>query len=231
MVVSDPELALEARDLYRFFHAADEETLALRGVSLCVEPGDVFVVTGPSGSGKSTLMACAAGLDDPDGGAVRIGGRAMSRRPESERAQLRRRFIGVLGQSGNLFSHLTVEENVELARRLRDAVHTTRTVDQILAETEISHRKTAYPHELSGGETTRASLAVALANEPILLLADEPTGELDMTSEASMLRLFKEQASRGVAVVIASHSPAVVAASTRTLQLCDGREVNDDDRP
>ena len=111
---------LDAHDLYRFFHAGDDETLALRGVSLAVKAGELVAVTGPSGSGKSTLPACLAGLDDPDGGMVYIAGEPLSRRPEPERAAMRARSIGMLFQSNNLFDHLTVRRNIELARDLRD---------------------------------------------------------------------------------------------------------------
>src|ERR1700716_396254 len=105
---------LEATDLYRFYHAGDDETLALRGVSLSVAAGEVVAVTGPSGSGKSTLLACLAGVDEPDGGPAQVAGARRPRRPEAERAALRLRAIGLLLQSGNLVDHLTVRENVAL---------------------------------------------------------------------------------------------------------------------
>src|SRR3979490_2494266 len=109
---------LEAFDLYRFFHAGDEETLALRGVSIHVEAGEIVAVMGPSGSGKSTLLACLGALDEPDGGMVLVDSQPISRRSEPERARFRAQHIGMLFQSGNLIAHLTVEENVRVARRL-----------------------------------------------------------------------------------------------------------------
>ena len=109
---------LDARDLYRFYHAGDDETLALRGVSISVDAGEMVAITGPSGSGKSTLLACLAGLDEPDAGVVNIEGERLSRRPEAERAAVRARAIGVLFQSGNLVEHLSVAQNVMLAQRL-----------------------------------------------------------------------------------------------------------------
>ena len=109
---------LQAEDLYRFFHAGEEETLALRGVSVRVEAGEMVAVTGPSGSGKSTLLACLAGLDEPDGGMVRIEGHQLSRRSEEQRAAIRGRRIGMLFQQANLVGHLTVEANLKLAQRL-----------------------------------------------------------------------------------------------------------------
>src|SRR5204863_5874604 len=110
--------ALAAESLYRFYHAGDDETLALQGVSLAVETGEVVAVTGPSGSGKSTLLGCLAGLDDPDGGTVRVVGERLSRRPEEERARLRARHIGIVYQQANLIGHLSVTGNVKVARRL-----------------------------------------------------------------------------------------------------------------
>src|SRR6476659_6350157 len=109
---------IEADRLYRFFHAGEEETLALRGVTLVVEPGELVAVTGPSGSGKSTLLACLAGLDEPDGGMVRIEGRPMSRRSETERARLRAQHVGMLFQSTNLLEHLSVTDNIVVAQQL-----------------------------------------------------------------------------------------------------------------
>ncbi len=107
--------ALEAVDLYRFYHIADEETRALRGVSLSLEPGELVAVMGASGSGKSTLLACLAGLDEPDGGYVNVAGQRLTRRPEDERDELRAKFVGTMLQSDNLFEHLSVLENVQFA--------------------------------------------------------------------------------------------------------------------
>ena len=121
-----PRAALVAENLYRFFHAGDDETLALRGVSLTIERGEVVAISGPSGSGKSTLLACLAGLDEPDGGMVTIAGQALTRRPEGERASVRARHIGLLFQTNNLFDHLSIEANVALAQRLAGPVDTHR---------------------------------------------------------------------------------------------------------
>jgi putative ABC transport system ATP-binding protein len=214
--------ALEARSLYRFFRAGDEETLALRGVSLSVDPGEFVAVAGPSGSGKSTLLGCLAGLDDPDGGRVLVDGERMSHRPEPVRARLRAQRIGVLGQSNNLLEHLTVEGNVRLARALAHR-RSPGNVEELLASVGLTGRAHARPSELSGGENARAGLAVALANDPSVILADEPTGELDRTTEAGVLELLLSAARRGVAVLVASHSPAVTAAAGRRVRLLDGQ--------
>jgi putative ABC transport system ATP-binding protein len=217
--------ALDASSLYRFFHAGEEETLALQGVSLTVGRGELVAVVGPSGSGKSTLLACLAGLDEPDGGWVLIEGERLSRRPEPERAALRARRVGVLFQSGNLLDHLTVAENVVLAQRVAGRPNPGRAAG-LLEALGLARRAHARPAELSGGETARAGLAVALANDPAVVLADEPTGELDSASEARVLDLLWAHAAAGGAVVVATHSPAVAAAAARTLHLRDGRVVS-----
>jgi len=216
--------ALDASSLYRFFHAGEEETLALQGVSLTVGRGELVAVVGPSGSGKSTLLACLAGLDEPDGGCVLIEGERLSRRPEPERAALRARRVGVLFQSGNLLDHLTVAENVALAQRVAGRPNPGRAAG-LLEALGLARRAHARPAELSGGETARAGLAVALANDPAVVLADEPTGELDSASETRVLDLLWAHAAAGGAVVVATHSPAVAAAAARTLHLRDGRVV------
>jgi putative ABC transport system ATP-binding protein len=214
--------ALEAIDLYRFYHAAGEETLALRGVSLEVEAGEIVAVTGPSGSGKSTLLACLAGLDEPDGGSVRVLGEVLSRRPEEERARVRARSIGVLFQSANLLEHLTVFENVRLCQRLAGRAPTG-AADELLDAVGLRDRRDARPSQLSGGESARAGLAVAIANDPAVVLADEPTGELDRGHAEQMLRLLADRAAGGAAVVVVTHNPAVAGSADRIVHLVDGR--------
>jgi putative ABC transport system ATP-binding protein len=213
--------ALEARSLYRFYRAGDEETLALQGVSLRVERGEFVAVVGPSGSGKSTLLACLAGMDNPDGGSVFIAGQRISHRPEPERARIRARHIGMLFQNSNLLDHLTVAQNLSLVRSLPGRAHVDR--PDVLTLLGLSARAAAYPGQLSGGELTRAGLAIALANAPAALLADEPTGELDSVTESRVLDLLSDAADRGTAILIASHSPAVANAAARVIRLDDGR--------
>ena len=216
--------ALEARDLFRFFRAGEEETLALRGVSLTVQPGEIVAVVGPSGSGKSTLLGCLAGLDEPAGGTVWIDGERISHRSEAERAAVRARSVGVLFQVGNLIEHLTVTENVALAQRLStgDAPAPTVVIDRV----GLGARSQAYPSQLSGGEAARAGLAVALANNPKVLLADEPTGELDGETEQRLLALLRTHADAGCGVLLVTHSPDVVAIADRVVTLSDGQVVS-----
>jgi putative ABC transport system ATP-binding protein len=216
--------AIEADDLYRFYHAGDEETLALRGVSLAVEAGEIVAVAGPSGSGKSTLLACLAGLDEPDGGTVRLDGERLSRRPEEDRAGMRARHMGMLFQQVNLVGHLSVSANFMLAQRLAGEPRP-EWRDEVLERCGLTARAQARPAELSGGELARAGLAVALANDPKVLLADEPTGELDSSTAKRVLDLLQARADAGCAVLIVSHSPQVAAAAHRRVDLRDGRVV------
>ncbi len=214
--------AVEAEHLYRFFHAGDEETIALAGVTLRVEAGEFVAVVGPSGSGKSTLLACIAGLDEPDGGAVRIAGEAMTRRTEAQRRALRARHVGMLFQSNNLFDHLRVRGNLQLARRL-SGVPAAVPPDQLLEQLGLASRATAWPDTLSGGEAARAGLAIALANDPPVLLADEPTGELDLATADYIVGLLGDYADDGHAVIVVTHSNAIAARAHRSVHLRDGR--------
>jgi putative ABC transport system ATP-binding protein len=203
----------------------DEETAALRGVSFAVHRGEMVAVVGPSGSGKSTLMACLAGLDEPDGGHVVVAGARLTRRPESHRAALRARHIGVLLQSGNLIEHLTVAGNIALAQSLagpRDGSHQDDPAE-LLAGVGLSGWAGARPSTLSGGEAARAGLAVALANNPEILLADEPTAEVDGANEERVLELLRHRVEAGRAVVVATHSTRVAAGSDRVVRIVDGR--------
>ena len=176
------DAVLQATSLYRFFRVGDTETRALQGVSLCVAAGEIVVVSGPSGSGKSTLLSCLAGTDNPDGGIVRINGRRMSHQPEHMQARIRAANIGLLFQTGNMLAHMTVAQNIGLAQRLLG--RSGRSVGPILASLGIEHRAHAYPDQLSGGELARAGLAVAVANDPPAILADEPP--VSLTAQLSV---------------------------------------------
>jgi putative ABC transport system ATP-binding protein len=213
---------LRACELYRFYRVGEEETLALRGVSLTVFAGQVLAVAGPSGSGKSTLLACLAGLDEPDGGSVYVHEARISHRPEHERSALRARHIGTLFQSANLLEHLTIRRNLDLVQRIAGARDRAR-ADALLDAVGLTRRGGARPSELSGGEAVRAGLAVALANDPAVLIADEPTGELDGQTEAEVLKLIRDRANRGAAVVVASHSAVVAAMADQVVRLKDGQ--------
>jgi putative ABC transport system ATP-binding protein len=217
---------LQADSLYRFYHTGEDETLALQGVSLAVQAGELVAVTGPSGSGKSTLLSCLAGLDEPTAGMVQVDGHRLSRRPEAERAAIRATSIGMLFQSANLVEHLTVAENVDLAQRIAGRPDRARAA-RVLADVGLQARAHARPSQLSGGELARAGLAVALANEPRVVLADEPTGELDGATAQSVLGMLGTRAQAGAAVVVVTHNPAVAEVADRTIALADGRITQD----
>ncbi|MEU9154135.1 ABC transporter ATP-binding protein [Streptomyces sp. NPDC048417] len=219
---------LTARELYRFYRAGEEETLALRGVSLKVRRGETVAVVGPSGAGKSTLLACLAGLDEPSGGEVHVDGVRISHRPETERARLRARHVGVLLQTRNLLPHLSVRDNVRLPQRAQGR-RTRVPAEELLARVGLATRAHALPRQLSGGELARAGLAVALANAPAVLLADEPTGELDGETEQLVLSMLRERAAEGCAVLIVTHSREAVRVADRVITLMDGKAT--DTRP
>jgi putative ABC transport system ATP-binding protein len=229
-------------ELYRFYHIGDDETFALRGVSVTVDAGEMVAVVGPSGSGKSTLLACLAGLDEPDGGHVMIAGQRITRRDEATRAGLRAQWIGMLLQSGNLIEHLSVAQNIQAAQalvprapgrglrsRARRGGHdghnggTRHGAARLLDDVGLAGRASARPSTLSGGEAARAALAVAMANDPPVLLADEPTGEVDREAEARVLELLRGRADRGKAVLVVTHSESVAAAADRVVRMIDGR--------
>lgn len=223
--MSAPAL-VEARDLYRFYHIGDDETLALRGVSLTVSAGEMVAIMGPSGSGKSTLLACLGGLDEPDGGYVLIGSQRMTRRSEAQRAEIRARQVGILMQTGNLLGHLSVAGNVRMQQVLAKSA-TAQAIPALLASVGLADRGNSFPDQLSGGEAARAGLAVALAHGPQVLLADEPTGEVDAATEERILNILRAYANDGRAVVLATHSDAAARRADRRVLLRDGRVVNE----
>lgn len=216
---------IEAKNLYRFFHTQESETLALRGVSLAVDAGEMVAVVGPSGSGKSTLLACLAGLDEPDGGHVEILGKRLTRLPEAERARLRAAHIGILMQAGNLFPALTIADNMLVPMQLVHKIDKSR-IQILLEQVGLVGRSQAKPGHLSGGELARAGLAVALAAEPAVLLADEPTGEVDAATEGRLLDLLNALRANGMAIIVATHSPGMSAHADRLIHLSDGKVVD-----
>jgi putative ABC transport system ATP-binding protein len=217
---------IEAEELYRFYHVGDTEIRALRGVSFCAEPGEIVAVVGPSGSGKSTLLACLTGLDEPDGGWVNLDGKRLTRRSEVERARLRAGYIGILLQSGNLFDHLSVENNIRLAQRLGGKPDEHR-LEELLERFGIRLRRYNRPLYLSGGEAARAGLAVALSTDPPLLVTDEPTGEVDAGTEAILLASLLDYRKQGGTLILATHSDALAGRADRVVRLFDGRLLND----
>ena len=214
--------ALEAHELYRFFHIGDDETAALRGISFHLSAGEIVALVGPSGSGKSTLLSCVTGLDEPDGGHVEVAGMRLTRRSETERTRIRAANFGILPQSGNLFGHLNVEQNLRLQMQLAGKPNEIR-IGALLESVDLQHRARAFPTELSGGETARAGLAVALASDPPILVADEPTAEVDRDTELRLIAHFEARRRAGLATLLATHSQALAHKADRVIGLKDGR--------
>jgi putative ABC transport system ATP-binding protein len=215
----------------KVYHAGrPEEVRALDGVDLELPPGAFVSVEGPSGCGKTTLLNLLGLLDVPSEGVVRWDGRDVSTVGERQRARDRLLGVGFIFQRFYLLPTLSARENVELplrARRVPKGARRER-AELLLAEVGLERRSEAYPHELSGGEEQRVAIARALANEPPLLLADEPTGELDSQNATKVLELLVAlRASHGSTLVLVTHNPEVAARAERHLLLKDGRVVGD----
>ena len=219
----DDEAVVEARGLHRFFRRGGSEVAALRDVSVTVHRGEVVAVVGPSGSGKSTLLNLLSGLDDPDGGSVRVGGRQLSHAPASTQSRVRGELIGVLTQTSGLVEHLDLLDNLRLAGSFRRRRPSSAELRSLLDAVDLAGRVSARPSTLSGGETARANLAVALVGRPRLLLADEPTAEVSTAEEASLLQLLTTLGAEDRATLLVTHSAAVARCADRVLDLVDGR--------
>jgi putative ABC transport system ATP-binding protein len=223
-VSPDAAAMVRARDLFKIYKEGTTETVALRGASLELNRGDMASLVGPSGSGKSTLLWIMAGLSLPSAGQMFVGGQDLARLDETERARVRAKTVGVIFQRGNLIPFLTAHENVVLAvgSGARGVSASTR-ARAILTELGLSQRLHHYPRQLSGGEAQRVGIAVALANEPALLLGDEVTGELDSgTSEQVMDLLMMLHRERNLTMLLVTHNATVAATASRQLTIVDG---------
>jgi len=216
--------ALEFHDVFRIFRSGPTEAVALRGLDLRVEPGELVALFGPSGSGKSTALNLAAGLDLPSAGEVRAFGRSLVRLGERELAGYRAREVALVFQNGNLWNSLSVRDNMGLSLSLAGRGRTDAAIDHALAAFELHERERQRAGTLSGGEQQRVAIAAAAAREAPLVLADEPTAELDERNERLVLRALERLRDEfGSTVVVVSHSPRVADAADRVLELRDGR--------
>ena len=220
---------LSTRGLAKTYASDGVEVLALRGVDLDVSAGEFVAVMGPSGSGKSTLLHLLGGLDRPTAGTIELDGRPVEKLSERDWAILRRSRIGFVFQFFNLVDNLTVAENVELPARLigtsaRDA-RTRR--EALLSRLGVSARADALPAQLSGGQHQRVALARALVNRPSVLLADEPTGNLDSGSAAEVVALMRQLRDEGQTVVLVTHDARVASAADRVISMRDGLVVDE----
>ena len=218
------------KDVHKTYHAGKVAVPALAGVSLTVQVGEFVAVVGPSGCGKSTLLNLVAGLDRPTRGTILVDGVDLTRAAEGALSRLRRERIGIVFQFYNLLPHLTARENVALPLLLNGTPmpEIANRVGEELEAVELLPRADHFPHELSGGEMQRVAIARALAPRPALLLADEPTGNLDSERGGAVLTLLRRlNRARAFTVLMATHSPEAATVADRVIRLRDGRLVAD----
>jgi putative ABC transport system ATP-binding protein len=218
--------ALELLDVFRIYSSGSAETVALRGLSLQVRAGEMVAVMGPSGSGKSTFLNLAAGLDTPSAGEVRVFGRPLSRLGEDELADYRAHQVALVFQSGNLWPALSAQENVETSLRLAGGSGFSGRAVAALATFGLADRRRHRAAALSGGEQQRVAIAAAAAREARLVLADEPTGELDAVNEQRVLESLRRlREEHEATVVIVTHSARLAHMADRVIEMRDGRAI------
>jgi putative ABC transport system ATP-binding protein len=219
-------IVLSITGLTKSYRAAGEEVAVLRGVNLSVAAGESVALTGESGSGKSTLLHLIAGLDAADGGAIRLEEAVVSELSDSGRAELRRDRLGLVFQQFNLIPSLTVEDNLLFQSRIagrHDAVWHHELVQRL----GLGNFLKRYPEQLSGGQQQRVAIGRALATRPLLLLADEPTGNLDSTTAVSILQLLRQLNAEGLTVIVVTHNQQLATVASRRITLRDGQIVQD----
>jgi putative ABC transport system ATP-binding protein len=220
---------LELTRIAKVFQTDDVETRALSSVELGIARGEFVSINGPSGSGKSTLLAILGLLDVPTEGEYRIAGQDTARLDPVRRAALRNRSIGFIFQAFNLIGDLTVEENVELPLTYRGmpAAERRKRVAGALDGVRMAHRARHLPAQLSGGQQQRVAVARAIAGDPLILLADEPTGNLDSKNGDAVMALLEEMHGKGATICMVTHNPDYARKATRVVHLFDGRVVDD----
>jgi putative ABC transport system ATP-binding protein len=226
-----PVIRLEG--VSKVFHTDEIETHALADVHLEVPRGDYLAIAGPSGSGKTTLLSLLGLLDSVSSGTFQLNGHDVSRLSPAERARIRNREIGFVFQAFNLIGDATVAENVELPLTYRGmpAQERKERVAQALEKVGMSHRMRHYPSQLSGGQQQRVAVARAIAGKPSILLADEPTGNLDSTNGEAVMELLAELHREGATICMVTHDPRYAEHAERTIHLFDGRVVRDERSP
>ncbi|MGV3636843.1 MAG: ABC transporter ATP-binding protein [Flavobacteriales bacterium] len=218
---------LKTTDLSKVYRTDTVETTALNRVNIAIDPGEFVAIMGPSGCGKSTLLNIIGLLDSPSSGTYLVNGEDVSRYNERERAEVRKSTIGFVFQSFNLIDELTVQENIELPliyTRMPKAERRAR-VEQSMQRMNIGHRAKHFPQQLSGGQQQRVAIARAVVNAPKLILADEPTGNLDTAMGEEVMELLRELNKLGTTVIIVTHSLRDAGYAQRTIKLLDGKVV------
>ena len=222
---------IQISNLQKIFHTDDMETWALNDVNLNVKPGEFIAIMGPSGCGKSTLLNILGLLDTPTRGSYILNGVEVSRMKENERVDVRKGVIGFVFQSFNLIDELTVEENIELPLIYLGLDKTERRerVHKVMERMGIAHRSGHYPSQLSGGQQQRAAIARAVVANPKLILADEPTGNLDSKNGKEVMTLLSELHKEGTTIVMVTHSQHDAQYANRIVKLFDGNIVSEFD--
>src|SRR5437868_6100251 len=227
--MNDAGTMIRMENITKVFYTDEVETHALAGVHMEIRKGEYVSIAGPSGSGKSTLLALIGLLDSPTEGSYVLNSHPVASLNISERSRIRNREIGFIFQSFNLIGDLNVYENVELPLTYRGMSATERRtrVQQALERVGMSHRTKHYPSQLSGGQQQRVAVARALAGSPALLLADEPTGNLDSRNAESVMELLRELNREGATICMVTHDPRFARHADRTIHLFDGRVVEE----
>lgn len=220
---------IKTKDLKKIYTTEDVETTALNNVNLNIQEGEYVAIMGPSGCGKSTLLNVLGMIDNPSSGEYYFLGQEISKYSERQRANLRKENIGFVFQSFNLIDELTVFENVELPLLYLgfSASDRKKRVSEVLEQMEIIARKNHFPQQLSGGQQQRVAVSRAIVSRPKLILADEPTGNLDSAHGEEVMRIVGELHEAGTTIVMVTHSPAYAEYSHRTIHLFDGHIVSE----
>ncbi len=231
MTANHPLIKLQA--ITKVFYTEDVETHALSGVHLEINQGEYVSIAGPSGSGKSTLLSILGLLDSPTEGAYTLNGQAVANLGHAQRARIRNREVGFIFQSFNLIGDLTVFENVELPLTYRGmgTVERKKRVTESLERVGMAHRFKHYPAQLSGGQQQRVAVARALGGKPSILLADEPTGNLDSKNGEAVMDLLGELHREGATICMVTHDPRFARHAQRQIHLFDGRIVEEISEP
>ncbi len=223
------DMVIEARGLKRYYQRGSETVKALDGVDVSIRAGEIVSVLGPSGSGKTTLINLLSCLDAPTEGTLLVAGRSVAGLGEEELVEVRRGVLGFVFQQFALLPTLTVTENVELPLMFLDRPVDRKKTMQILGTVGLTDRASHLPRELSGGQMQRVAIARALIAEPKILVADEPTGNLDSATGRSIIELFKQLArEQGLAILLTTHNPAFGYEADRVITLADGKIVNEE---
>jgi len=227
------ESLLRLEGVTKIFYTDEVETHALSGVHLEINQGEYVSIAGPSGCGKSTLLSILGLLDSPSDGNYWLNNKPVERLNLSERARIRNREIGFIFQSFNLIGDLTVYENVELPLTYRgmSSAERRQRVNAALEKVGMAHRAKHLPSQLSGGQQQRVAVARAVAGEPLILLADEPTGNLDSTNGDAVMELLRELHRSGATICMVTHDPRFARHADRSIHLFDGRVVEEDHNP